>query len=182
MVITIAKEVEFDAGHRVPGHASKCKNPHGHRYRVRVTCQGFIVTEKGAPDEGMLVDFGDLKALMTHRIHDPLDHGFIVHADDLHMRQAFLVAGQLWKVIVFPTVPTAENIARWVWDQLEEPISERFRDGLVLHRVEVWETPTSVATVERGTEPRPPVLVTLNPKLSTWAVLRHLVANLRGKS
>lgn len=174
-MITISKEVEFDAGHRVPGHASKCRNPHGHRYRVRVTCEGWIVDEKGAPDEGMLVDFGDLKSLMTHRIHDVLDHGFIVHADDLKMRQAFLVGGEQWKVIVFPTVPTAENIARWIWEQLDEPISERFRDGLKLYRVEVWETPTSVAVVDRDPEPTPPITINIHSPNR-----RKLVKTLRG--
>lgn len=159
-MITISKEIEFDAGHRVPGHASKCKNPHGHRYRVRVTCEGRIVEEVGAPDEGMLVDFGDLKTLMTHRVHDVLDHAFIVHVDDGRMRQALMVGDPEWKHVLFPYVPTAENLARWTWDQLDAAITERFRDGLTLHRVEVWETPTSLAVVER--DPVQPVRPVIN--------------------
>lgn len=176
-MITISKEIEFDAGHRVPGHASKCKNPHGHRYRVRVTCQGEIVTEAGSPDEGMLVDFGDLKMLMTDRVHDVLDHAFIVHVDDGRMRQALMIgqADDDWKVVLFPYVPTAENIARWIFEQLDEPIAEHFRRGLTLHRVEVWETPTSVATVDRDPEPRPGMIITVNAPVSEGIVdeLRH---------
>lgn len=145
----ITKEVEFDAGHRVPSHGSKCRNPHGHRYRVRVMCEGPIIDDPGAPDDGMLVDFGDLKGLMTTLVHDVLDHGFICHRDDTLLMAALADAsghdGHDWRLIEFPYIPTAENIARWCWEQLAAPIAERFRDGLRLVEVAVWETPTSVA-------------------------------------
>src|SRR5262245_56527683 len=74
----ISKEVQFDAGHRVPNHDSKCRNPHGHRYRVEAWLTGDLVTTPGAPDEGMLMDFGALKKILMREIHDKLDHGFIV--------------------------------------------------------------------------------------------------------
>ncbi len=141
---TISKEVEFDAGHRVPSHGSKCRNPHGHRYRVRVMCSGAIVDDPGAPDDGMLVDFGDLKVLMTTLVHDVLDHSFICHEGDA-LLYVLRDADESWNVVAFPYVPTAENIARWCWDQLDGPLVERFRDGLQLVEVAVWETPTSVA-------------------------------------
>lgn len=148
---TISKEVEFDAGHRVPSHGSKCRNPHGHRYRVRVLCSGSIVDDPGAPDDGMLVDFGDLKGLMTTLVHDVLDHGFICHEADPLLQHLHAASGaieqpdQAWRIVEFPYIPTAENLARWCWDQLADPIAERFRDGLQLVEVAVWETPTSVA-------------------------------------
>lgn len=144
----ISKEIEFDAGHRVMCHGSKCRNPHGHRYRVRVTCAGEIVDDPGAPDDGMLVDFGDLKGLMTELVHDPLDHGFITQDSD-PLGEVLADASIGWKLIEFPYAPTAENLARWSWDQLQGPIESRFRDGLRLSMIEVWETPTSVA-IYRG--------------------------------
>jgi len=154
--ITISKEIEFDAGHRVPNHKSKCRNPHGHRYRVRVYAIGPIVEESGAPDEGMLVDFSDLKAIMQTKIHDVLDHGFIVYHEDEQMIEALYgfdpddptmaTPSHNWKVIVFPYIPTAENIARWCWEQIKNPIEKSFRSGLVLNAVTVYETPTSEAT------------------------------------
>lgn len=160
----VSKEIEFDAGHRVPNHASKCRNPHGHRYRVRVTIAGELVTTPGASDEGMLADFGDLKGLLTQYVHDPLDHGFIVHEQDIvtlyslgeadynEDTQEFRRIDQSvaqnrfdWKVIVFPYIPTAENLARWIWEQLKKPVGEI---GFDLSLVEVWETPTSLATYD----------------------------------
>lgn len=150
-VITISKEIEFDAGHRVPNHKSKCRNPHGHRYRVRVYATGAIVEEPGASDEGMLVDFSDLKTLMQTEIHDILDHGFIVYEDDQDLLTCFDVdkngeAFDCWKIIRFPYIPTAENIARWCWEQLDVKVSTSFRDNLKLSAITIYETPTSEAT------------------------------------
>jgi len=143
-VYTVSKEVEFDAGHRVPNHKSKCRNPHGHRYRLRVTITGQIVQTPGASDEGMLADFGDLKTLMTEHVHDVLDHGFIAYEDDELIMSMF--AGEYvedFKLIVVPFIPTAENLAKWCWDQLEVHILNM---GFIPTVVELWETPTSKAT------------------------------------
>jgi 6-pyruvoyltetrahydropterin/6-carboxytetrahydropterin synthase len=143
----ISKEVEFDAGHRVPNHASKCRNPHGHRYRVRVSITGDLVTTPGASNEGMLADFGDLKNLMMQLVHDPLDHGFIVYEHDDAMASGLQALEQFaeesFKVVYFPYIPTAENLAQWVWDELKTPI-DLIKFELAL--VEVWETPTSLAS------------------------------------
>ena len=146
----ISKEVEFDTGHRVPNHDSKCRNPHGHRYKVRVHIQGELVTTKGASNQGMLADFGDLKTLMTERIHDVLDHAFVMWEHDDAMMGAFGVypSASGWdnengfKIVVVPFIPTAENIAKWCWDQLEWLVTGM---GFDLSLVEVYETPTSVA-------------------------------------
>jgi 6-pyruvoyltetrahydropterin/6-carboxytetrahydropterin synthase len=152
-MLTVSKEIEFDAGHRVPNHKSKCRNPHGHRYRVRVTISGELVNTPGASNEGMLADFGDLKLLLQSNIHDVLDHGFIVHAEDDLMLS---ILGMLdlhdrimkeslhkFKVIVLPFIPTAENLAVWIWRQMVRDISDM---GFQLTLVELWETPTSLAT------------------------------------
>jgi 6-pyruvoyltetrahydropterin/6-carboxytetrahydropterin synthase len=142
-VITVSKEIEFDAGHRVPNHASKCKNPHGHRYRVRLTCAGDIVNDPQDPEYGMLTDFGSLKTMLTMLVHDVLDHAMIVHKDDDALLEA--MSGRDWKVVVFPLVPTAENLARWVWMQCGNQIDRTYEGRLWLQLVSVWETPTSVA-------------------------------------
>lgn len=144
-VTTLSKEVEFDMGHRVPEHGSKCRNPHGHRYRVRATCSGTIVDEPGAADGGMLVDFGDLKRWMTERIHDPLDHGFAFREDDpigAALRDVMPDA----KLIRLPFIPTAENLAAWCWGALEPLVVEHWRGNLTLVSIELWETPTSKVT------------------------------------
>lgn len=146
-VTTLSKEVEFDLGHRVPNHASKCRNVHGHRYRVRATCAGELVNEVGAADVGMLVDFGDLKRWMTEAIHDPLDHGFAYEADD-PVGEAIAGAVPDQKLIPLWGPPTGENLARWCWEQLQPIVAAHWRDNLELVLIELWETPTSKVTYE----------------------------------
>lgn len=139
MTVTVSKEVEFDAGHRVPNHESKCRHPHGHRYRVRVTCDGEVNADPLSPEYGMVIDFGVLKQLLTANVHDLWDHAMIVHTHDHELLTA--LAGHDWRVVEVPCVPTAENIARMVHDL----ISGHLPTGLTITTVEVWETPTSLA-------------------------------------
>jgi 6-pyruvoyltetrahydropterin/6-carboxytetrahydropterin synthase len=100
----------------------------------------------------MLVDFGHLKTILTTEIHDVLDHGFIVYEGDQDLLELFVGGGTTqyfkynWKVIIFPYIPTAENLARWCWEQLKFPLDQHFRGNLLLDCIKVWETPTSTAT------------------------------------
>jgi len=143
----ISKEIEFDLGHRVSTHGSKCRNPHGHRYKVRVTCKGQIIDDPNRADHGMLIDFGNLKNIMNWRIHDVLDHGFAIWQDDKVLLSVMEQASydNEWNLIIFPLIPTAENIARWSWMQIARDIEVEFGNDLELYEVAVWETPTSVA-------------------------------------
>ncbi len=139
-MFVINKEIQFDAGHRVPLHASKCKNPHGHRYRVVAYIDGELITE--GPESGMVRDFSIVKQLLTERVHDVYDHGFIIHEDDAVMYHALNDNNEDWKVIIVPFIPTAECLAEAIYWDLKE-------NGLPnLRKIDVWETPTSCASFE----------------------------------
>ena len=74
----ITKFIEIDMGHRLPNHKSKCKYFHGHRYKIEVGVEGEIITTKGVSDEGMIIDFDDIKkALMI--LDKKFDHGFMMY-------------------------------------------------------------------------------------------------------
>lgn len=159
MIIT--KKIEIDMGHRVMNHKSKCKNLHGHRYIVEVGVDDNIITTKGASDEGMVIDFGDLKKIMIQEIDLYYDHGFIISKDDYQLMEAFgveLMGNQPQinhkyvsindlqiKLIVVDFVPTAENLAKHWFDIIKKPLEKR---NIKLKFVKVWETPTSTATYE----------------------------------
>jgi 6-pyruvoyltetrahydropterin/6-carboxytetrahydropterin synthase len=150
-VFGLKKYIEFDAGHRVPNHESKCRNPHGHRYRVTAHLTGQLITKVGDSEEGMVADFGHVKSILTEKVHDVLDHGFIVYHNDKILASLFknydddgpFVQG--WNIIEFPYIPTAENIAKWVYEQIDGPLHEEYGDRIRLMCVEVQETPTSTA-------------------------------------
>lgn len=152
----VEKEVEFDTGHRVPLHESKCKNPHGHRYRVIARVTGPL--KSTGSETGMVVDFGHIKELLTTRVHDRFDHAFVVQDSDTALKTFLLseygsdaeVAGGLglhhadWRIVVVPFAPTAENMAEDIYDDLE-PLVAQMGPGVELEWVRVYETPTGVA-------------------------------------
>lgn len=132
-------------GHRVPNHKSKCRNLHGHRYKVEVGVDDKVITEMGVSDEGMVIDFSDLKEIMMEEIDAKHDHGFMMYEKDAF---ADIFANKFYKAhdqkIIFTTfIPTAENIAKYFFGLLIEPLSNR---KIKLNHVTVYETPTSTAT------------------------------------
>lgn len=150
MHTTIARWIEFDSGHRVPNHESKCRHPHGHRYRVNVIVHGPVINDQARADDGMVVDFGVVKQVLMAKVHDVLDHAFIVDQRDTLMLQALAIPATLgldpWRVVVVPFAPTAENLAAWVFAEIAPTLRAA---RLTLEAVEVYETPTSKATVTR---------------------------------
>jgi 6-pyruvoyltetrahydropterin/6-carboxytetrahydropterin synthase len=90
----------------------------------------------------MITDFGNLKVYLTEYVHDLFDHGMIVWQEDKNLLKAMQVDPD-WKVIVFPYIPTAENMARWIWEELER-VFETKKEPFTLSQVTVYETPTSV--------------------------------------
>jgi len=144
----VVKEVQWDMGHRVTNHHSKCKNLHGHRYRAEVCVEGDLVSKSGASDEGMVIDFGDIKYFATKYVHDVLDHGFMLWDND-KLLVDFFKSNPDQKYIVVPFVPTSENIAAWIFNQLDKCFKDKYNTGLSLYSIKLWETPTSIATCYR---------------------------------
>src|SRR5260364_27501 len=69
IMLTITRQLAFDAGHRIPDHQSRCRNLHGHRYVLEITLQGSVIKTQGAPDCGMVMDFAEVKTLaMRHLV------------------------------------------------------------------------------------------------------------------
>ena len=89
----ITKKFTFSAGHFVPDHP-KCGHQHGHNFDLEVTVKGNV------KENGMVMDFHDLKSIVGSYVVDKLDH--------TNLNDRF-------------TVPTSENVGIWIWEQLEEP-------------------------------------------------------------
>jgi len=119
---------------------------HGHRYRWEAELAGGIVTETGAADEGMLVDFGEVSSILQERIHDVVDHAFILHAEDEAGILALSAMGDDHRTVILPFVPTAENLARWAFEQVDPVIADSYGGRLSLVAFHVRETPKSWAT------------------------------------
>ena len=106
----ITTRLEFDAGHRIPCHKSQCKNLHGHRYAMEITLSGDIIQQENSSDNGMVMDFSDVKAIAKKSVVDVWDHAFLVYKGDAEILN-FLNTLPNNKTVVMNSVPTAENMA-----------------------------------------------------------------------
>ena len=113
----VSTKSHFDAAHHLVGYKGPCRRVHGHTWNVEI----FVEGTKLQPD-GMLVDFREIKKKLKP-ILDKLDH------HDLN------------KVVDFN--PTAENLAKYIYEQLIFP---PVRLGALVCEVRVWESPTSWAS------------------------------------
>jgi len=109
----------FDAAHYLKDYIGKCAHIHGHRWQVEAKIRGHALDQKG-----MLVDFSLIKKKLRE-ITDNLDHCLL---NDL--------------VRYKETNPTAENIARFIYQDLEASLKEY---EVTVHQVTVWESPVAAA-------------------------------------
>lgn len=145
----ITRRLEFDAGHRIPNHNSQCRHLHGHRYAIEITLSGDIIETEGAPEQGMVMDFSDVKAIAHGKITQLWDHAFLVYAGDLPLVN-FLNALPDHKTVVLNSIPTAENLAREAFKILEPAYQDIYGNHLRLERVRIYETPNNWADAVRG--------------------------------
>jgi len=78
----ITTRLEFDAGHRIPNHKSQCRNLHGHRYVIEITLGGDIISNEKISEDGMVMDFSDVKRIARESVVDVWDHAFLVYKND----------------------------------------------------------------------------------------------------
>lgn len=161
-MIRIMREIGIDMGHRVSLHGSKCRNVHGHRYRIQAEIEGKLA--QGGEQDGMVLDFGFLKNDMLTFIDARCDHKLCLWVKD---PLASFLFGPLYReaeqgvkftgwfsefidhvgaVILIPSTPTAENLAELWFKWLRPSILEQCRGRGALHSVTVWETPNCKAT------------------------------------
>ena len=140
----ITTRLEFDAGHRIPHHKSQCRNLHGHRYALEITLSGDIIAESQRSESGMVMDFSDVKRIARESVVDVWDHAFLVHKDDKTVLD-FLNSLPNHKTVIFPTVPTAENMAAEAFKILKNQYLDTYGNHLKLDRVRLYETPNSWA-------------------------------------
>lgn len=137
-MLTITKSVKFDAAHVLTNHKGLCKNLHGHTYRVDVR-----VRQADNDTSDMVMDFKDVKRICTETVLAKFDHAFIYDAtSEGESEIAAVIAKHGMRAVALPFRSTAENLARWIFDELQSGIP-----GLV--SVKVFETADSCAEYSR---------------------------------
>ena len=137
-MITITRKLEFDAGHRVMNHESKCATLHGHRYVVEVEA-----TAPELDNIGRVIDFSVLKQKIGTWLDDEWDHNVILYTKDIETVNACQSIPRKKDPWIAPFNPTAENMARYL---LEQVCPVLLKDtGVTVTKVKIWETPNCFA-------------------------------------
>lgn len=144
----ITRRLEFDAGHRIPNHASQCRHLHGHRYAIEITLSGGLIRTAGASDEGMVMDFSDVKHIAMRELVEKWDHAFLAYEGDQAV-VAFLATLPEHKTVLLPCIPTAENLAAEAFRILDGAYVDTYGNALRLERVRLYETPNNWADATR---------------------------------
>ena len=145
-MLTITRKLEFDAGHRIPDHKSQCRNLHGHRYTLEITLVGAVIEEEGSSDNGMIMDFSDVKTLAKQHLVDVWDHALLAYEKDTAVLE-FLASLPGHKTVVIDRIPTVENLARTAFDILNAVFRDRYGTGLRLQKLVLHETPNCWAEI-----------------------------------
>lgn len=127
----VTREIDFCYGHRLLNYEGKCRHLHGHNGKAVITLQSPELDGRG-----MVLDFGDIKRVVSAWIDENLDHRMILHRDD----PAIPYLEQLGEpYYVLDTNPTAENIARHIFQYTRD-------SGFPIVEARLWETPRCFAT------------------------------------
>ena len=118
---------------------------HGHRYRFEAEIEGDIVDVEGASEEGMLIDFSDVSSILEKYVHDVIDHAFVVYENDELLVRMFEQLPPEHRIVKVPFIPTAENLAKWAFEQVAPHIKTAYGNRLKLIAMHVRETPKSWA-------------------------------------
>lgn len=139
--IRVTKEFTFETGHALFGYDGKCKNVHGHSYKLAVTVCGQPITDPNNVKLGMVIDFGDLKSIVKEEVVDPFDHATVFNANTPHIELAKEMEARGHKIILADYQPTSENMVL----DFAKKISARLPKNIELHSLKLRETETAFA-------------------------------------
>ncbi|MGI9546669.1 MAG: 6-pyruvoyl trahydropterin synthase family protein [Flavobacteriaceae bacterium] len=139
--IRITKEFSFETGHALYGYDGKCRNVHGHSYKLSVTVIGQPVSDPKEVKLGMVIDFGDLKKIVKEQVVDPFDHATVFNKNTPHVELAHEMETRGHKIILADYQPTSENMVV----DFAVKISAKLPDSIKLHSLKLRETQTAFA-------------------------------------
>ncbi len=136
-VYILSTKSDFDSAHFLKDYDGKCANIHGHRWTVTIEVKGDKLKESGS-NRGMVVDFSELKKSLR-KLTKMLDHSLLIEEGSLKPATMDAMKEEGFRIIEFPFRPTAENLARYFFDNMAE-------EGYSVLKASVYETPNNVAS------------------------------------
>lgn len=138
--VRLTKIFTLEMAHALPGYPGDCKNLHGHSYRLEITVRGLPLHRPGHPNDGMVMDFRDLKKIVKNAILDRFDHALLL-PKSVPGEVIEVLQKQFEKVHALPFQPTCELLLLHFVENLQEVLPS----GVELWRMRLYETGTSFA-------------------------------------
>src|SRR5262249_29432442 len=130
----VSREIDFCYGHRLLNYAGKCKYLHGHNGRAIITIESATLDERG-----MVMDFSEIKDVVSNWIDEKLDHCMLLHRTD-PVVPLLKKGGE--PLSLMDKTPPAENIARLIYDFTASR-------GFPIVECQLWETPRCFPTYRK---------------------------------
>lgn len=139
--IRITKQFSFEAGHALYGYDGKCKNVHGHSYKLSVTVIGSPIKDASNVKFGMVIDFSDLKKIVKSEIVDVFDHATVFNKNTPHVELAKELADRDHNVLLVDYQPTSEMMVI----DFAKKIRKYLPENIQLYSLRLQETDSSFA-------------------------------------
>lgn len=139
--IRITKQFNFETGHALYGYDGKCKNVHGHSYKLSVTVIGSPIIDNSNVKYGMVIDFTDLKKIVKEEIVDVFDHATVFNKNTPHIELANEMLKRGHEILLVEYQPTSENMVI----DFADKIKKRLPNNIQLFSLRLQETESSFA-------------------------------------
>ncbi|MBV1923279.1 MAG: 6-carboxytetrahydropterin synthase [Flavobacteriaceae bacterium] len=140
-IIRITKQFSFETGHALYGYDGKCRNVHGHSYKLHVTVIGTPISDKNNVKYGMVIDFTDLKKIVKDEIVDVFDHATVFNKNTPHIELAKELQDRGHSVLLVDYQPTSEMMII----DFAAKIKSQLPSHIQLHSLKLQETESSYA-------------------------------------
>jgi 6-pyruvoyltetrahydropterin/6-carboxytetrahydropterin synthase len=138
--IRLTRLFTFEAAHALLNFKGPCLNIHGHSYTQEVTVIGTPLVDEEQPNNGMVMDFGDLKEIVQEWIIAPVDFALLLRSDS--PRELVEPLRQLeHKLLLTPYQPTCENMLI----DFKAKLINKLPHHVQLHSLKLWETKNAYA-------------------------------------
>lgn len=138
MIVRITKEFSFETSHQLENYDGKCRNIHGHSYKLFITVIGTPIDDPKSPKYGMLIDFTDLKKIVNDQIVEPFDHALVLPKPS---KTYDLLKSSGTKLMMTEYQPTCENMVGHFASIIKPLLPQNVR----LYSIKLYETATSYA-------------------------------------
>jgi 6-pyruvoyltetrahydropterin/6-carboxytetrahydropterin synthase len=139
--IRITKMFSFETGHALYGYDGKCRNVHGHSYKLSVTVIGNPISDSSHVKFGMVIDFSDLKKIVKEEIVNVFDHATVFNKNTPHVELAKELSDRGHNVLLVNYQPTSEMMVI----DFAKKIKARLPSRIKLHSLKLQETDSSYA-------------------------------------